>query len=631
MRPIPPGSRPLNSQRRGRPDTLARGPTAAPISCFITTEANLDAGQGCSSPRIRQHPDHRKWRHSSGSPHQSPTSHPSQPGTSGPTAPESVSSSSIEDQDPFVYQSQPGTPLFLGLSGPESALSSTSSRRSSIVGPSIDYQSDLFEDETPFQGPTMAEPRDNDSSVPQLIMPSLTVPRRRPFSHVGKSLGKLKIMVAGRPGIGKTSLVWSLAQRCEHIVHVDQAEPTKSTHVSEFYASSRPHPWWKTDSTAAMSYARRKSLTTGEMLDRNVCFAECPGRSSGFPGSWQDLSYVKSHLTTLLTKPMDDSDLFALLNAGGAPIVDALLYLIPHQGLDDEDVDYIRNAQKMTNVIPVLARVDELSDADVEMARQSIIQSLAEENLECFSFADPNTTTNVTPYVYAVSTETRTDYDTMDASVLMDSEYIPPLIPTELSRLSDLIFSLDGSAQLRYAVATKSVEWRRNYGYGAMQVALQNRSLVQGTSLRVRSVYPSQCWERLDIYNWAAHLRQSLHSEQLRYLLSEKIDNQTTPTESRLVRLGSQKEDDAQPETPRGTQRGSLRHHQDPLGILELGGRLKQRGMFALEMVTGIGILGYVIAQLMRANRAEESCSVALASTRRFGLDVPGLGTVLFW
>jgi hypothetical protein len=46
----------------------------------------------------------------------------------------------------------------------------------------------------------MPEIRDNDSSVPQLIMPSLTVPRRRPFSHVGKSLGKLKIMVAGRPG-----------------------------------------------------------------------------------------------------------------------------------------------------------------------------------------------------------------------------------------------------------------------------------------------------------------------------------------------------------------------------------------------------------------------------------------------
>jgi hypothetical protein len=96
--------------------------------------------------------------------------------------------------------------------------------------------------------------------------------------------------------------------------------------VSEFYASSRPHPWWKTDSQLVMSNARRRSSTAGEMLDRNVCFVESPGRSK------QDLSYVKSHLSALLTKPMDDADLFALLNAGGEPIVDVLLYLIPHKG-----------------------------------------------------------------------------------------------------------------------------------------------------------------------------------------------------------------------------------------------------------------------------------------------------------
>lgn len=47
----------------------------------------------------------------------------------------------------------------------------------------------------------MADNRGHDNSIPQLIMPSLTVPRRRPFSEVGKSLGKLKIMVSGRNGM----------------------------------------------------------------------------------------------------------------------------------------------------------------------------------------------------------------------------------------------------------------------------------------------------------------------------------------------------------------------------------------------------------------------------------------------
>lgn len=86
-----------------------------------------------------------------------------------------------------------------------------------------------------------------------------------------------------------------------------------------------------------------------EMLDRNVCFVESPGHLDGITvrstlldsqcnadpciqTSWRDLNYVESCLNPLLTKPMDDSDLLALLNAGGEPIVDVLLYLIPHQG-----------------------------------------------------------------------------------------------------------------------------------------------------------------------------------------------------------------------------------------------------------------------------------------------------------
>jgi hypothetical protein len=33
-----------------------------------------------------------------------------------------------------------------------------------------------------------------------------------------------------------------------------------------------------------------------------------------------------------MNKPMADSDLFTLVNSGGEPVVDALLYLIPHSG-----------------------------------------------------------------------------------------------------------------------------------------------------------------------------------------------------------------------------------------------------------------------------------------------------------
>jgi len=38
-------------------------------------------------------------------------------------------------------------------------------------------------------------------SLPQLVMPSISMPRRRPFTERGKNIGKLKIMVAGSKGM----------------------------------------------------------------------------------------------------------------------------------------------------------------------------------------------------------------------------------------------------------------------------------------------------------------------------------------------------------------------------------------------------------------------------------------------
>lgn len=38
------------------------------------------------------------------------------------------------------------------------------------------------------------------SSLPQLVMPSIQMPTRKPFTTKGKTMGKLKILVAGRAG-----------------------------------------------------------------------------------------------------------------------------------------------------------------------------------------------------------------------------------------------------------------------------------------------------------------------------------------------------------------------------------------------------------------------------------------------
>lgn len=76
-----------------------------------------------------------------------------------------------------------------------------SSQGFSLAGPSIDAQSDLGHGHASLSVSDLAYNDETDqNTIPQFIMPSLTVPRRRPFSEVGKSLGKLKIMVAGQSG-----------------------------------------------------------------------------------------------------------------------------------------------------------------------------------------------------------------------------------------------------------------------------------------------------------------------------------------------------------------------------------------------------------------------------------------------
>ncbi|KAH7145339.1 Septin-domain-containing protein [Fusarium sp. MPI-SDFR-AT-0072] len=631
MRPVLPTNHPLNTRSSDRPDSLVRPSSTVPTACFITTEADLDARRDRSRPRFRQQSDRRKCSRNSRRPstprqRRSPPRTGRKPAYSASESDDSDDSSveSVVEQEPLNLPSQPSTPSLIGLSHSGSVMS-ISSQSCSLAGPSIDAHSDLIRDDVSLPVTDLADTQENQSTVPQLIMPSLMVPRRRPFSEVGKSLGKLKIMVAGQCGIGKTSLIKTLAERCEHIVHMDPIENRSAVHATETYASSRPHPWWRSDSELTVTTRRRLS-TTGDVLDRNVCFVESPGHRRDASGSWRDLHYVESHLTSLMNKPMADSDLFTLVNSGGEPVVDALLYLIPHSGLVREDVEYIKRAQRMTNVIPVLTRVDELAPEEIKHVKQQVVKSLADKDVDYFSFEGPDDSEE-TKCVYAVSTESRPDYDTMDASTLMDSEYIPPLLPTDMGRLVDHIFSLDGSARLRHSAAVKCIKWRRDHGDNLLQNALSSGALVSRYipegAMRLRSFRRTPSWDRLELYNWANNLRQSLQSERLYHLMEERAISNAVAKQSSLVhvpRSGKKKTQSKKRKAPQPT-------HQDPLGLLEMGGGLKQKGMFALEMVSSVGLVGLVASKIMHTGWSDGMCSVV--ASRRRNIEVGRLSMVL--
>ncbi|KAK4090094.1 cell division/GTP binding protein [Purpureocillium lilacinum] len=601
MRPVPtPADAARSTPCRNDADVLSSSATTpiAPFSCFLATEAELDSSEASPelSPRSRSYASKRSRSSSvSASDRSARRNRPASPSLSS-------------DIDHGL--SQPMTPVFTGVFGPGSAMSVPSS-------PAISSSVSLSEEPHSMSGsfPELspgASPRrspvtgDLGSPGPQLVMPSLTVPRRRPFSEAGKSLGKLKVLLAGPTGIGKTSLISAMAQSCAHIVHMDSLSPTPADDVAEVHASTRPHPWWRADMDPATYIRRRRmSSATEEILDRNLCFVDCPGSRNTAKNTRPDLAYVESRLTRLCNKPIEDSDLCTLLSNGAEPIVDVVLYLLPHSGPDATDVDTITALQGMTNVIPLLARADELSSEEVTASKDKVEEALGDSHANCFSFASPESVGEST-HVFAVSSATRSDPETIDASILMSSDYLQPLVDTELSHLVGHIFSPEGSSWLRHSAALKAVSWRRHQlRSSSLQSALTCRRLpAEGALIQYGVANPymeRQYWGRIELSSWAEGLRQSLAAERLgqsHQLLGHELSRRELPLSKTHGKGRSSKSRRRAAEEPVNP------NHQDPLGLLELVGQIKHGGGVTLEFISSMGVMGCIAAWFIRPELA---------------------------
>ena len=214
-----------------------------------------------------------------------------------------------------VTLSRPFTPLSYTSPGPLSALSGADSRRNSDAGSEIDDNGSQAiissgEDERETSANLM-----DSGSAPQLVMPSIRMPSRRPFTEKGKYLGRLKVLIAGdsgkysnsklhsvsltNTGTGKTALIKAIVQTCEDIVHVDplittpisapqsrkssrsksrsgSADLQSTTEITEVYASTRAYPAWWSDLEESRVLRRRKSMGDS-VLERNLCFVDTPG------------------------------------------------------------------------------------------------------------------------------------------------------------------------------------------------------------------------------------------------------------------------------------------------------------------------------------------------------------------
>jgi hypothetical protein len=227
----------------------------------------------------------------------------------------------------------------------------------------------------------------DSGSAPQLVMPSIKMPSRRPFTDEGKRMGRLKVLIAGDSGVGKTSLIKAIVQSCEHIVHVDPITPSAllsssgmmgsgraaaggsrrgsrrlsaressgTSQITEVYASTKPYPEWWSEVDDFRVLRRRKSLGDA-VLDRNICFVDTPGYGSGSsvsfgrPSACAEVTdylqsmdtitpvaqYIEAHLQRINSNLLSDGDLLNLVGGEGGVQVDAVFYLVSNRTIHSQ-------------------------------------------------------------------------------------------------------------------------------------------------------------------------------------------------------------------------------------------------------------------------------------------------------
>jgi hypothetical protein len=336
------------------------------------------------------------------------------------------------------------------------------------------------------------------NSPPQLVMPRVALPSRRPFTENGLKIGKLKVLVAGGDGSGKTSLIRAIAQTCKELVYIEDANPVYTPEekmgVEEIYASTKPCPlFWMSeakkqqadtsDSTPRPSLVHSASSVRSDesALDRNVCFVDCAGScgddmvvdylESKFRETANVINISYAQVVNLLTSSSSLSEFSH---------VDVCFYMIQDKVVQ-YDIDYMSRISNFTPVIPIVAKSDRLTEDEILHLKVMVLKELDKAGIKPFLFdtqlseaikcgeealTNPSIDRPRTPenchnpllFPCAVASVEAGEPE-MLASVLMSADYSPQLEDSELADLCSYVFSEHGSAWLRYVAAKKFIDW----------------------------------------------------------------------------------------------------------------------------------------------------------------------------
>ena len=163
----------------------------------------------------------------------------------------------------------------------------------------------------------------------------------------------IRILLIPRVGVGKTSLIKSIVQTCEDIVHVDplsasissinqrssrksrsrlqDGNATSTQQITEVHASTKAYPTWWFDIEDVKVLRRRKSMGD-TVLERNLCFVDTPGYSHGI-SRLETIETILQYVQAQLLKSVqlhksNDGDIVGLLSGNGGSQVDLVLYMV---------------------------------------------------------------------------------------------------------------------------------------------------------------------------------------------------------------------------------------------------------------------------------------------------------------
>ena len=308
----------------------------------------------------------------------------------------------------------------------------------------------------------------------------------------------------------------------------------------------------------------------------------------------------------------------------------------------------------MTNVIPLISKVDVLSDSDLLDLKKSISRNLRAADIRPFTFkADSSSSTEP----HAVCSAPSNDEDTMDASLLMSPDYVQPLLPSELSALVERIFQKENASWLKHSAAKKLVKWKVSprgtpktmpnwkteltprFGSSIPSIFTSSSVLSmssttsgaltfgpQGPTSYLHAkiadhMFKEEKLAELHLANWANELRRSLQNERARcealargeriLWLTEKLDESVRDDDF----LRSQHQPSNAIMSFRGATARTFKTHKggyimDPLGLMRWNDTMKRRGWIAFQLMGSFGVLG----------------AVAIWITRNWGMGVEATG-----